>query len=262
MSQKKDEIESELDDLAQGQAEPESASAKIRDEIRKMVGQGVDLTSKDRYTPILHELEQKYGVKYPVVKKAFDKVMREAGNKPPEPQVSQRTVGGVQMSITPKPKDKVAGQEQKQETTATVSIPQKEEIIEINGKKYVKTDLGNGQTALVEVKGGKKLSRELSKKMFKTMHKSGFGFLERAIEAYWKVKVETPKESEFDENAELWAEVCDEYGIALPQIMVLASAGMSTAQLMVLPVLAARGEVLEQKKKEAEKEKENKGKVN
>jgi hypothetical protein len=256
------EIESELDDLAQSQAEPESASAKIRDEIRKLVGQGVVLTSKDRYTPILHELEQKYSVKYPVVKKAFDKVMREAGNKPPEPQISQRTVGGVQMSITPKPKDKVAGQEQKQETT-TASIPQKEEILEINGKKYAKTDLGNGQTALVEVKGGKKLSRDLAKKMFKTMHKSGFGFLERAIEAYWNVKVEPPKESEFEENAELWAEVCDEYGIALPQVMVLASAGMSTAQLMVLPVLAARGEVLERKKKEAEKEKENeKGKVN
>jgi hypothetical protein len=158
------------------------------------------------------------------------------------------------MSIAPKPKDKVAGQQQKQETT-TVAIPQKEEIVEINGKKYAKTDLGNGQTALVELKGGKKLSRDLSKKMFKTMHKSGFGFLERAIEAYWKVKVEPPKESEFDENAELWAEVCDEYGIALPQVMVLASAGMSTAQLMVLPVLAARGEVLEQrKKKESEKE--------
>jgi hypothetical protein len=256
------EIESELDDLAQGQAEPESASAKIRDEIRKLVGQGVDLTKKDRYTPILHELEQKYSVKYPVVKKAFDKVMREAGNKPPEPQISQRTVGGIQMSISPKPKEKVVGQEQqKPETTTTASILQKEELVEINGKKYAKTDLGNGQTALVEVKGGKKLSRELTKKMFKTMHKSGFGFLERAIEAYWKVKVEPPKESEFEENAELWAEVCDEYGIALPQVMVLASAGMSTAQLMVLPVLAARGEVLEQREKEAEKEKE-KEKVN
>jgi hypothetical protein len=250
------EIEKELDNLAQSQGEPESASAKIRDEIRKMVGQGVDLTNKDRYTPILHELEQKYSVKYPVVKKAFDKVMREAGNKLPEPQISQRTVGGVQMSITPKPKDKPAGQEQKQDTTSA-SIPQKEqqEIIEINGKKYAKTDLGNGQTALIEVKGGKKLSRELAKKMFKTMHKSGFGFLERAIEAYWKVKVQPPEESEFDENAELWAEVCDEYGIALPQVMVLASAGMSTAQLMVLPVLAARGEVLEQRKKKEQSEK-------
>jgi len=144
---------------------PDSTSAKVKDEIKSTIipqlqAQGRDPSSKDVYPTVINDLAKRYGVSYNAVKKQWDKVLSEGGTKPqqPQPQTTTRTVGGVTMEVKAEPKPPRA---EKQSTCPKCGAPltpdhqctqaATQEIIEIDGKKYNKVKLANGQIALQEV---------------------------------------------------------------------------------------------------------------
>src|SRR5579875_3747141 len=211
--------------VAAASSQPDdSASARIREKIRQMIGSGQDLTDKKVRSEILNKLAKEETVEYTTASQAYNKVIRE-GKPNLGAKTTQRTVGDIHLEVTTKPKDKQqkGSKDDGDQSNQEQKKKEEEALVELDGKKYRQVKLPNGQIALEQVKGGVKLSHALEVKFFKGMHRDATNFLYRAIEAAWGVKVERPTEKEFDDNAELWATVCDEYGIALPQVMVLGA---------------------------------------
>ena len=145
--------------------EPDSTSARVREEIKATVipqlqAQGKDPSSKDVYPTVINDLAKKYGVTYNAVKKQWDKVLSEGGAKPPQlqPQTTTRTVGGVTMEVKAEPKTPRGDRQTNCPKCGAPLTPDHQcgeatpqEIVEIDGKKYRRTKLANGQVVLQEV---------------------------------------------------------------------------------------------------------------
>ncbi len=65
------------------------------------------------------------------------------------------------------------------------------------------------------------------------------------------MKVKRPSEDSVNTAAELWADVCEAYGISPPKILVFFGATASTVQVLGMPLLAARAEFKRKKEEKA-----------
>lgn len=223
--------------MSQSTTEDESASKAIREEIRNIVlprlqKEGKDPSNKDVYVDICKDLARKHKVDYNTAKRAYDRVLRERGMgaQPVKPQETSATRGGAQMKVSPQPK---APQAQPPPGPQPGAAPAP----------------------------GPVMDKELNTKLFASMHKTTAEMIFGLAESAWDVKVKRPDQGmELDSPnnpyrtaGAVWAEVVEAYGIAIPKVLLLVGAGMTTVQVIALPLAQANAEV---KKREKEKKAE------
>lgn len=217
----------------------ESASKAIREEVRsvylpQLQKLGRDPSSKDVYPEICKSLAKKHKVDYNTAKRAWDRVLKDQGTAPSAaPKETQATQGGAKMQVQPQPKSPQA-------TQAAAAAPPQQPTPE--------------------------MSKELATKLFASMHKTTAEMIFGLCEAAWEVKINRPDAGmKIDDPANpyysagmAWAEVVEAYGIALPKVLILLGAAAMTAQVIVMPLAVANGEV--KKRQKAKKETEERAK--
>lgn len=223
--------------------EPISASEGIRKEIRAMLGKGTDLSRQPVYSPILKDLANKYQVKYPVAKRAFDQVMVEGGQKEPAVAPTTHKVGDVEAVVAHKPK-------------ANTQAPTAPQITPQNTVNEDKPE------TIAPLPQEEKARLKLILKSL--LQSSSEGLFQIAAKAF-NVEIKQKREEEYDTAAGLWADVCEAYGVTVPKILVLLAAGGYTMQMIALPIVGAatearrrQAEELARKKREEEKQNEPK----
>lgn len=213
----------------------ESISAKIRAEIRETIlpnlqKAGKDPNSKDTYVPIVHDLEKRYKVDYVTAKKSWDKVLRDFGQKPPVIQSSTATAGGVTMKVSPQPKA-----QSKPEVVPQPTAP----------------------TAEPKAPPSPEEEKALAVKIFTAVHQTAGNALFSIAESVWKVKIERPNESKYQDAGKVWAEVAEAYDWKVPKLILLVGALALTGEIFATPLIVARAEAI---KIAEEKETKEKGK--
>ena len=203
-----------------------------------------DPSSKEVYPDEVKELAREFSVDYNTAKKAWDKVLRDAGQKPPQVHESTRQVGEVKAVSVGRPK----------------SLPPPE------------TEKQPEEQAPPEEK--KRLATAAAAKLFAGMHKGTAEFLYNLAEAAWGVKILRPdvrdgkmipitdEENPYFSAGSMWADVIEAYDIEMSKVMVLLMATVNTGQVIASPLVMARAEAgrLKKEKEEAEKQAKEKEK--
>jgi len=182
-------------------------------------------------------LAAKFKVDYNTAKKAWDKVLRDVGQKaPPAREVTGR-VGEVRIRVAAKPKD----------------LPPPE------AEKPNEEDQGPPEEK-------RRLATEAAAKLFAGMHKGTAEFLYNLAEAAWGIKIARPdvkdgkvipindEANPYYSAGSMWADVIEAYDIEMSKVLVLMMATVNTGQVIASPLLMARAEKgrMEKEKKEAE----------
>ncbi len=205
-----------------------------------------DPSSKEVYPDEVKELAREFSVDYNTAKKAWDKVLRDAGQKPPQVHESTRQVGEVKAVSVGRPKSLPPPETEKQPEE---QVPPEEK---------------------------KRLATAAAAKLFAGMHKGTADFLYSLADAAWGMKIARPdvdkdgkvipindEANPYYSAGSMWADVIDAYDIEMSKVMVLLFATVNTGQVIVSPLLMAQAEAGRLKKekeaaeKKAAKEKEN-----
>lgn len=206
-----------------------------------------DPSSKEVYPDEVKALAKEFSVDYNTAKKAWDKVLRDVGQKAaPLKEVTSR-VGEVNARSMGKPK----------------ALPPAE------------TQAGeNAQAAQVPPEEKKRLATEAAAKLFAGMHKGTAEFLYGLAEAAWGVRIARPdvrdgkvipitdEANPYYSAGSMWADVIEAYDIEMSKVMVLLMATVNTGQVIASPLVMARAEAgrLKKEKEEAEKQAKEKEK--
>jgi hypothetical protein len=193
------------------------------------------------------KLAAEFKVDYNTAKKAWDKVLRDAGQKAPPAQEVTRTVGDVTVKSRGQPKVLPPPEAPKQEAQDQGAPPEEK----------------------------KRLATEAAAKLFAGMHKGTAEFLYNLAEAAWGVKIARPdvgkdgkiipindEANPYYSAGSMWADVIEAYDIEMSKVMVLMMATVNTGQVIASPVLMARAEAgrLKKEKEEAERQAKEKEK--
>jgi hypothetical protein len=220
--------------------------------LPRLQQEGRDPSSKDVYAGPegeVKKLAEEFHVDYNTAKKAYDKVLRDVGAKPPPaPAPMKSTTGGVTTEIKGGPKQGPPAQLPKQELQDQGPPPEEK----------------------------KRLATAAAAKLFAGMHKGTADFLYSLADAAWGMKIARPdvdkdgkvipindEANPYYSAGSMWADVIDAYDIEMSKVMVLLFATVNTGQVIVSPLLMAQAEAGRLKKekeaaeKKAAKEKEN-----
>lgn len=196
----------------------------------------------------MKKLAEEFHVDYNTAKKAYDKVLRDVGAKPPPaPAPMKSTTGGVTTEIKGGPKQGPPAQLPKQELQDQGPPPEEK----------------------------KRLATAAAAKLFAGMHKGTADFLYSLADAAWGMKIARPdvdkdgkvipindEANPYYSAGSMWADVIDAYDIEMSKVMVLMMATVNTGQVIASPVLMARAEAgrLKKEKEEAERQAKEKEK--
>ncbi len=198
-----------------------------------------DPSSKEVYPGEVKELAKEFSVDYNTAKKAWDKVLRDAGQSAPQVRESTRQVGEVRAVSASRPKTLPPPEAEKQPEGSQVPPEEK-----------------------------KRLATEAVAKLFAGMHKGTSEFLYNLAEAAWGVKIARPdvrdgkvipitdEANPYFSAGSMWADVIEAYDIEMSKVLVLLMATVNTGQVIASPLVMARAEAgrLKKEKEEAEKQ--------
>ncbi len=206
-----------------------------------------DPSSKEVYPDEVKALAKEFSVDYNTAKKAWDKVLRDAGQKPEAVKEVTSRVGDVNVRSVGRPKSLPPPEAEKQAQGAASQVPPEEK---------------------------KRLATEAAAKLFAGMHKGTAEFLYNLAEAAWGVKILRPdvrdgkvipitdEANPYFSAGSMWADVIDAYDIEMSKVLVLLMATVNTGQVIASPLVMARAEAgrLKKEKEEAERQAKEKEK--
>ena len=254
----------------------DTASSRIRDQVSKMLPeiarQGKDPSEKKTRAAIVKELAKSENVSYNTAGKAYDSALKKSGTMSgattiqPAPAPSQHTVGGVTAIVRSKPKIVPAETEQRSEAA---SSPETKPTCEKCGTPYSPALVDGEEQHQFSAKCGHELGKPkgvmLTEQQLDELLSDTIEFptemLYKIVEKAWNVKVEDkPDEDDYKRLGVRWGEVIRAYGVDVPKAVMLLTATASTISVIALPVVLARGEMMEREKKKNLAEEEAKKK--